>query len=116
MTIARLLQLEGLVLFVGAAAAYTVLGGSWVLFLLLLLAPDLSMLGYLVDTRVGAAVYNLVHTYALPGILFVFGCALTTPLLMQIALIWFAHIGMDRTLGYGLKYPTEFKDTHMQHV
>lgn len=116
MTVSRLLRLEGLILLVGAVVLYVQMGGSGPLFVILLLAPDVSALGYLVDTRTGAWSYNLFHAYALPAALFAFGYALSQPLMMQIALIWFAHIGMDRTVGYGLKYPTEFKDTHLQHV
>jgi hypothetical protein len=111
-----MLHLEGLVLLLGAVAFYSLLGGNWLVFALLLFAPDLSALGYLVDTRVGAFAYNSVHTYLLPGLVLALGYALDAPLAMQIALIWLAHIGLDRMLGYGLKYPTEFKDTHMQHV
>jgi len=116
MNMSRMLKLEGLLLLSGAVTFYIVLGGSGLLFAVLLFAPDLSMLGYLVNARTGAVVYNSAHLYLLPGILFALGYALTAPLAMQIALIWFAHIGMDRTMGFGLKYPTEFKDTHMQHV
>lgn len=116
MTVKRLLHLEGLVLFVGAIALYAASGGSWLLFVVLLLAPDLGILGYLVNVRVGTLTYNSVHTYLLPAVLVALGVALNAPLATQIGLIWFAHIGMDRTVGYGLKYPTEFKDTHMQHV
>jgi hypothetical protein len=116
MTVNRLLRLEGLVQFVGAIALYAVGGGNWLLFVVLLLAPDLGMLGYMVNVRVGALSYNSVHNYLLPAILFALGYALNVPLAMQIGLIWFTHIGMDRMLCYGLKYPTEFKDTHIQHV
>ncbi len=116
MTVSRLLRLEGLILLVGAVALYVRLGGSGLLFIILLLAPDLSALGYLVNTRTGALTYNLIHAYALPAVLFALGYALSQPLLLQIALIWFAHIGMDRAVGYGFKYPTAFKDTHLQHV
>src|SRR4051794_6156295 len=116
MKVSRMLRLEGLIVLVGALAGYALLGGSGLLFAALLLAPDLATLGYLVNVRTGAITYNLIHTYVLPGILFALGYGLREPLIMQIALIWFAHIGMDRALGFGLKYPTEFKDTHLQHV
>ena len=116
MTVARILRLEGLILLIGALALYAALGASWILFVVLLLAPDLSALGYLLSPRAGALIYNSVHMYLLPGVLLALGWALNAPLAAQIALIWFAHIGMDRALGFGLKYPTEFKDTHMQHV
>ncbi|MEP6988512.1 MAG: DUF4260 domain-containing protein [Chloroflexota bacterium] len=111
-----LLRLEGLTVLVAAIAAYAHQGGSIWLFLALLLAPDLSALGYLVNVRVGSISYNAVHTYTVPALLAAAAFALNMPTLLLIAFIWFAHIGMDRVMGFGLKYPTEFKDTHMQHV
>lgn len=116
MNVNRMLRLEGLVLLAGALAAYALLGGSWIAFVVLLFVPDVSMIGYLVDARFGAWAYNVAHTYLLPTVLLAAGYALGAPLAVQIGLIWLAHIGLDRTLGYGLKYPTEFKDTHLQHV
>jgi hypothetical protein len=86
------------------------------MFLLLLLAPDLSMLGYLMNPQVGSVVYNLAHTYVVPLTLAGIGLFASSPLCVLLALIWVAHIGMDRLLGYGLKYPTAFTDTHLQHV
>lgn len=91
-------------------------GGDWLLFALLLLAPDLSALGYLAGTKVGASTYNLFHTYLLPGSLALFGVFAGSSLAISLALIWFAHIGMDRLVGYGLKYPTAFKETHLAKV
>lgn len=82
-------------------------------FALLLLAPDPSILGYAGGPRVGAAVYNLFHAYPLPAVLGAFGLLGGSPLGLAVALVWFAHIGMDRMMGYGLKYPTEFGDTHL---
>lgn len=111
-----LLRLEGLTVLIAAIALYAHQGGSIWLFLALILAPDLSAIGYLRNVRVGSVVYNIVHFYALPASLAAVALSLNVPTLLLIALIWFAHIGMDRVAGYGLKYPTEFKDTHMQHV
>jgi hypothetical protein len=111
-----LLHLEGVVFFLGAIALYATQGGSWVAFVLLLLAPDLAMVGYLVNPRVGSYAYNAVHTYAAPAALAALSLAGQWPVGVQVALIWFAHIGMDRVLGFGLKYPTEFKDSHLQRV
>jgi len=111
-----LLRLEGLTVFIAAIVAYAHQGGSIWLFLALLLAPDLGALGYLVNVRVGSMTYNVVHFYTLPVLLAGAALMLNVPTLLLIALIWFAHIGMDRLAGFGLKYPTEFKDTHMQHV
>jgi hypothetical protein len=111
-----LLRLEGAALLVGSALTYFRQGGSWGMFLLLLLAPELSMLGYLANPHVGSVVYNLAHTYVLPLTLAGIGFFISSPLCVLLALIWAAHIGMDRLLGYGLKYPTAFTDTHLQRV
>ena len=111
-----LLRLEGGVIFAASVLAYFREDGSWILFAVLLLSPDLSMLGYLAGLGPGSVAYNLAHTYVWPVVLLplsVFGdWALGT----QLALIWLVHIGVDRLLGYGLKYPTGFKDTHLQRV
>jgi hypothetical protein len=88
----------------------------WWLFAVLLLVPDLFMLGYLVNVKWGSAIYNLVHTVTGPILLLAVELAMAKPGFIPYALIWFAHIGMDRALGFGLKYPTFFKDTHLQHV
>lgn len=95
---------------------YWLNGGSWILFVLLLLAPDLSMLGYLAGSRIGAAIYNAFHTYALPVILAAYGLLEGSSLAVSMALIWLAHIGVDRLLGYGLKYASGFTDTHLDRV
>ncbi len=111
-----LLHLEGLAVLVAAVVFYGARGYNWWAFALLLFAPDLAMVFYLIDARVGSLAYNSVHFYAVP--LALGGTALATGwgLGLQLALIWLAHIGMDRMLGYGLKYPTEFKDTHLNHI
>ena len=111
-----LLRVEGGVLLATSASFYWVNGGSWVLFALLILAPDVSMLGYLLGSKAGAATYNLAHTYALPASLAVFGVLAGSPLAVSVARVWFAHIWMDRLLGYGLKYTSGFKDTHLARV
>jgi hypothetical protein len=111
-----LLQAEGAAVLTVSAAAYHEFHGSWLLFLLLFLWPDLLMLGYLVNTRVGASFYNLAHTEV--GPLLLGACAVfeSSHTALLFAIIWLAHIGFDRMLGYGLKYPTFFKDTHLQRV
>ena len=113
---AVLLRTEGVALLALSVLLYWVNGESWLLFGALLLAPDLSMLGYLAGPSVGAAIYNVFHTYAMPAVVGALGMVLASPLAIAVALIWFAHIGVDRTVGYGLKYPTSFKDTHLQRV
>ena len=113
---ASLLRAEGVALLALSVMLYRVNGGSWLLFGVLLLAPDLSMLGYLAGPKVGAAIYNAFHTYAMPAVVGALGMIFASPVAIAVALIWFAHIGMDRTVGYGLKYPTSFKDTHLERV
>lgn len=110
------LRLEGLALFVSALAVYGYLGYSWWTFALLLLAPDLGALGYLHSKQVGTLTYNLVHTESLPLLLAVASLLLGQPLGLQLALIWVGHIGMDRAVGYGLKYADAFKHTHLGEV
>jgi hypothetical protein len=110
------LRLEGGVLLAASVAAYAGLDGGWLRFLLLFLVPDLSFLGYLSGPRLGAATYNLLHSYALPLALVVTAEILDALPLLLVALIWLAHIGFDRMLGYGLKYPTAFQDTHLGRI
>lgn len=111
--VTAILRLEGLVALCAAVLAYARLDGNWLAFAMLFLVPDLSMLGYLVDRAVGAAVYNAGHSYLSPAVLALLGFAAGAPLLHGLALIWVAHIGFDRLLGYGLKYPTAFGATHL---
>lgn len=110
-----LLRIEGAAVLLAACVLYGYLQGSWLWFALLLLTPDISMLGYLLGKRPGAMCYNAIHTYtgpiALGGLLWLLHISFS-PLL----LIWVAHIGLDRMLGYGLKYESDFRDTHLQRV
>jgi hypothetical protein len=110
------LRLEGAIVFIIALVLYSRVDSGWVMFVLLFFVPDVSMVGYAVNTRLGAMLYNLVHAYALPAALGLAGLFSANALLMSLSLIWFAHIGLDRLLGFGLKYPTVFKDTHLQRI
>ncbi|HEX7255325.1 MAG TPA: DUF4260 domain-containing protein [Gaiellaceae bacterium] len=116
MPVGLLLRLEGLALGVGAVLLYADGDHSWWLFALLILAPDVSFLGYLAGPRVGAVAYNLLHNLVFPIALGTAGALAGSDPAVAVALIWLAHIGVDRALGYGLKYPTAFKDTHLQRV
>ena len=111
-----LLRLEGAAVFFGMIAVYIHQGASGLLFMLLLFAPDVSMIGYRFNPRTGSTLYNVFHTYALPAVLLALAFAFQWTTGVHVGLIWLAHIGMDRMLGYGLKYPTAFKDTHLQQV
>jgi hypothetical protein len=111
-----LLRLEGAAAFAAAVGLYAHAGFSWPIFALLCLAPDLSMLAYLAGPRVGAAGYNLAHTYLPALALALAGFFLGLPVATAGGLIWIAHIGFDRALGYGLKYSTAFGDTHLGRI
>ncbi len=113
---ALLLRSEELALLTATALLYVHFHFSWLLFAVLFLVPDLSMLGYLINPRIGSALYNLGHTLFIPLGLFIAAYSAHRPLLLAIATIWTAHIAFDRLLGYGLKYPAHFKDTHLQRV
>jgi hypothetical protein len=111
-----LLQLEGLIFLIAGCAAYGHLyPGKWGLFALLFLAPDVSLLPYMRSKGLAAATaYNVFHSYVLPLGLALFAWLRGSPAAGEISLIWMAHISFDRLLGYGLKYPGEFKRTHIQ--
>jgi hypothetical protein len=113
----RLLQVEGLALLVGGCVVYQWLGNSWWMFAFLFFVPDVSFLGYLLGPRIGAAFYNVMHSTPGPFLLTAFswwlGPQILTSITASVAAIWFAHIGFDRALGYGLKYASGFKDTHL---
>jgi hypothetical protein len=111
-----LLRLEGLTLFAGMVLLYAVWGGSWWLFAVLFLVPDLSFLAYLAEAKTGAIVYNAAHSYLAPVALMTLGFGLAEPLTLSIAMIWLAHIGIDRALGYGLKYEAGFGYTHLGRI
>lgn len=111
-----LLHLEGAAVFLASIAVYFHLGLPWWAFLVFLLAPDLSAVGYLFGTRTGSIIYNLAHTIVWPAILGVAGWWWGWAWAAPVVLIWLAHIGMDRMVGYGLKYPDAFKHTHLDEV
>ena len=112
-SVLTLLRLEGLAVAAVSAVLYASTGASWWLFAALWLVPDLSMLGYLGGSCRGARVYNAAHTYVLPCALALSALLLHVAGLLPLALIWFNHIGVDRLMGYGLKYSDGFGWTHL---
>jgi hypothetical protein len=116
MTTTNLLRLEHAALFVTSTVLYAQIGASWWLYALLFFTPDLAMLGYLVNSRVGALTYNLLHTATLPLALIGIVLLTQTSSIVPVALVWLAHIWFDRTFGYGLKEPTSFNDTHLGRI
>ena len=111
-----LLRIEGLTVLITAVFLYAQFDFSWWLFALLLLVPDVAMAGYAINKRIGSIIYNAAHVYLVPAGLILLSYWLHTPFLLQLGLIWLAHIGMDRIFGYGLKYTDGFKSTHMNRV
>ncbi len=111
-----LLRLEGLAIVAAAVVLYFHEDFGWILFVALILAPDLSFAGFAFGPKVGAIVYDTLHTEIFPVVLGAVGLVADSRGATKIALIWLAHIGADRLLGYGLKYPTAFKDTHLSRV
>jgi hypothetical protein len=111
-----LLRLEGLATLVAALALYFDAGFGWLLLLVLFLVPDVSFVGYAFGPRIGAVAYDALHTEVFPVALGAIGVLAGADGATQVALIWLAHIGIDRLLGYGLKYPTAFRDSHLQRV
>ena len=112
-TPALILRAEGAALLAAATAGFAWIDASWWLYAALILSPDVAMLGYLRGPALGAALYNAAHStlgpVALGALALAFGWAAVLP----VALIWLAHVGLDRMAGYGLKYPTAFGDTHL---
>jgi uncharacterized protein DUF4260 len=117
-------RLEGLFVLAAMLVLYQWLGASWWLFAGLILVPDLSMLGYLINPRFGAFAYNLAHAYIGPALIVASGVALSASQLVPsvflnlapFAIIWTAHIAIDRALGYGLKNPEGFTSTHLGKI
>lgn len=107
------LRAEGACVLLAAVLAYAEHGSGWGYFALLFLAPDLSFFGYLFGSRVGALFYNAAHSLVGALLVLVFGAMTGSTLALSVALIWSAHIGFDRLLGYGLKYSTGFGFTHL---
>jgi hypothetical protein len=111
-----LLRTEALcVLFACCGAYHLLFPHHWVLFACLFLVPDLSLLLYVWGvSAAGSVVYNVVHSYVLPLVLGILAVFFRDALLGELSLIWMGHIGMDRMLGFGLKYPASFQFTHIQ--
>jgi hypothetical protein len=111
-----LVRLESAAILALTLYLYGKFGESWILFALLFLIPDLTIPIYFVNKQAGSAAYNLVHFYAWPALLVGIAVGGGSDLLLSLGLIWFAHIGADRMLGLGLKYPIDFKQTHIQRL
>jgi hypothetical protein len=111
-----LLRIEGSVLFAASIAVFAVQGQQWWLYPALLLVPDIFMIGYLRNTKLGAVIYNIGHSYPAAALVAAVGFLISSPITIAIGAIWFGHIGWDRMFGYGLKYATSFQHTHLGKI
>ncbi|MEO9275970.1 DUF4260 domain-containing protein [Marinomonas sp. 5E14-1] len=109
-----MLRLEAVAILILSSITYFQYNPDWRLFALLFLLPDLAILGYLASNKTGAILYNITHSLIGPAVCFgISWLVLKSELGISIGLIWLAHVGFDRTLGYGLKYAIGFKHTHL---
>jgi Domain of unknown function (DUF4260) len=111
-----LLRIEGGCVLALSILCYREINANWIWFVALLLVPDLALLAYLRGIWFGTVVYNLVHTLVGPLLLIGYAILAKAPGLLPYGLIWTSHVGLDRLLGFGLKYPTRFNDTHLQRT
>ena len=111
-----ILRIEGLVLFAASIALFSVQGQQWWLYPALLLVPDIFMIGYLRNTKLGAVIYNIGHSYPAAALVTSLGFLFSSPIAIALGAIWFGHIGWDRMFGYGLKYATSFQHTHLGKI
>ena len=107
------LRLDGLILFAATIILFAGEHQRWWIYPALLFVPDIFMLGYLRDTKLGALLYNAGHSYFLPATTIFIGWRSHHALTIAIGLIWLGHVGWDRFFGYGLKYDSSFKHTHL---
>ncbi len=112
----NILRIEGVLFFLISLYLFQLREQSWLIFILLLFTPDISMIGYLKNKKIGAVIYNLGHNYVLAIGLLILGSLTPNDWMVIYGIILFAHVSLDRALGFGLKYPGDFKDTHIQKV
>jgi hypothetical protein len=110
------LKLESLAEFLLSIFVFSRLDYAWYWYPALLLVPDLSMIGYAFNTRIGALVYNIFHNKALGVAVGVVGASIGNPALVLAGVILYGHSAMDRVMGYGLKFPDDFKNTHLGRI
>ena len=114
--VGAILRTEQAAIGVAGLVAYLALGGSWLLLVPLLLVFDVSAIGYLAGARIGSVTYNAAHNLVVALIALLIGWLAGLAWLQMLAALWIAHVGVDRALGYGLKLPTDFRDTHLGRI
>lgn len=112
----NILRIEGALFFLISLYVFHLREMSWLIFILLLFTPDISMIGYLKNKKIGSIIYNLGHNYLLAIALVILGNLTPYDWMVTLGIILFAHVSLDRALGYGLKYPDDFKNTHTQKL
>ncbi len=112
----KLIAFEELAIFLACIAGFATLDFAWWWFPALLLAPDIAIIGYAFGRRVGAVTYNIAHHRALALAVGAAGVLIASPALQLAGLVMFAHISMDRMLGYGLKTFDGFRSTHLGSI
>ncbi|WP_336067559.1 DUF4260 domain-containing protein [Mesoflavibacter sp. CH_XMU1404-2] len=108
-----ILKLEELFQFILGIYLFSTLSYAWWWFLALILLPDIGMLGYLINTKIGAITYNIFHHKGLAILIFLGGIYFEIEVVQLIGIILFSHASLDRIFGYGLKYADHFKNTHL---
>lgn len=108
-----ILRLESFAILLFLLILYHNFELSWSTFFIFIFAPDISMIAYLRNPKIGAIVYNFVHSYILPFIFIVIAMATNSLFAATLAAVWAIHIAADRTLGFGLKDTKGFKYTHV---
>lgn len=111
-----MLRAEQVAILATGIVVWTANGGPWPLLIPAWLLVDLSMIGYLGGPRLGSITYNAAHNLVLPLALLGVGWWTATGWLVLSASVFLTHIGLDRALGYGLKLPTDFRDTHLGRI
>lgn len=111
-----IIKLEEILMFVLGIYLFSLLNFEWWWFLVLILAPDIGMVGYAFGNKIGALAYNLFHHKGLAIAIYLLGSYFTEPWLQLTGIILFSHAAMDRIFGYGLKYDKGFKFTHLGEI
>lgn len=111
-----MLNIEGLAVAVFSVLAFFYLGGVWWIFVVGFFAIDVSMIGYVWNNKIGAFVYNFFHIYPWSLVLIFLGMFMGELIYTQLGFVWMFHIGLDRAVGYGLKYSKGFNETHLKRL
>lgn len=111
-----ILRLEGLAIFVASSYVYSFVGAGWIYFLVMFLTPDISLLVFMRDKSLGSKIYNFIHNYASAFLCIFLGVILGNVFISSYGIVVTAHTGLDRFLGFGLKYPENPKKSHIQRV